>query len=83
MAMRMAILEHEGKRIARDTCDCNPAHFRSAIRFIREIEVDSRLLEGRSKRRQDRQVAEKARRGTPVQYRLPLLRRGGFYPFWM
>jgi hypothetical protein len=77
------IVEHEGKRIIVDPPDCNPVHFRSAIRFIRSIKIDPKILCDRIKRRNDRCVAEKSRRGTPIKWRLEKIRNGGDYEFWM
>ncbi len=77
------IIEHEGKRIIVDPPDCNPVHFRSAIRFVREIRVNAQYLRDRIKRKNDRSVAEKARRGTPIRWRLQKIHSGGEYKFWM
>lgn len=74
------IIQHEGKRIIRDPSDCNPIHFRSAIRFIRAIEVDAEFLRERRQRKEDRWAAEKARRGTPIKYRMHRIHE---YKFWM
>lgn len=78
-----SVVEHEGKRIIVDPPDCNPVHFRSAIRFIRAIKVDAELLRKRISRRNARAIAEKARRGTPIKWRIEKIRTGGRYEFWM
>lgn len=80
--MRLAIIEHEGRRIACTHENCNPAFFRSAIRYVRTIVVDTTAYHARLQRRRDREIARKARQGTPIKYRIGLIREGGNYPFW-
>lgn len=74
------LIEHEGKRIIVEPANCNPAHFRSAIRFIRTVKVDEGKWCKRRRTREARGIAEKARRGTPIKYRLHRIHE---YKFWM